>query len=265
MANAWIIAPLPASAVVGGGTVAGYDPANVANDYAGVVWRATAAGNPYLRLDLGSDQVIDTVALFGLTGFTSGSGLTISVATSAQGSGFSPGNFTNFTYPVAPVLGGSVMPANGRGVGLYSTPAPVTGRHVLIVFYDLVATVEVARAVAGKRVQLERNFGFGAAHGVRDLGSLEFSRRGVLTRTRGKKLRTIGLTFSNVRKDEVEGSVKPMLEQIGNTEMVALITDPAADAQRQNRAYFGPLVGDLTAVWRNAAAFETKINLVSIF
>ena len=32
-----------------------------------------------------------------------------------------------------------------------------------------------------------------------------------------------------------------------------------------NRAYFGPLVGDLSQAWRNSRAFEAKANLVSIF
>lgn len=47
--------------------------------------------------------------------------------------------------------------------------------------------------------------------------------------------------------------------------MVALVTDPAVHAQRQNRCYFGPLVGDLGQTWRNSAAWEAKVNLVSIF
>ena len=47
--------------------------------------------------------------------------------------------------------------------------------------------------------------------------------------------------------------------------MVALVTDPGADPQLQNRCYFGPLVGDLGQTWRNAAAWEAKTNMVSIF
>ena len=86
-----------------------------------------------------------------------------------------------------------------------------------------------------------------------------------MLRTRGAKMRTAALTFSAARKDEVEASVKPLLEQVGNTEIIALVTDPAADPQRQNRCYCGPLVGDLSAVWRNAAAFETKLAVLSLF
>jgi hypothetical protein len=126
-------------------------------------------------------------------------------------------------------------------------------------------SIQVSRVVAGQRIALERNFGFGAAFGVRDLGSVDFGRRGVLQRVRGKKLRTVGLTFSNVRKNEVEAQTTPLLERIGNTEMVAIVTDPDAHPERQNRCYFGPLVGDLGQTWRKPDLFEAKANLVSIF
>lgn len=58
---------------------------------------------------------------------------------------------------------------------------------------------------------------------------------------------------------------QPLLERIGNTEMIALLTDPTADDQCQNRAYFGTLVGDIGHAWRKARLFEAKTNLVSIF
>ena len=82
---------------------------------------------------------------------------------------------------------------------------------------------------------------------------------------RGVRLRTVSLTFSSIRKDEAEAQVRPLLEQIGNTDMVALCIDPTVDAQRQNRCSYGPLVGDVQLKWRNAAAWEAAINQVSIF
>lgn len=125
--------------------------------------------------------------------------------------------------------------------------------------------VRFARVAIGKRFVPERNWSYGASFGVRDLGSLDFSPRGVLLRRRGAKLRTVSLTFSSLRKDEVEATTRPLLEYLGNTEMVALLTDPAVDAQLGSRAYFGPLVGDLAHVRRNATASEAKLNLVGIF
>lgn len=262
MANAWLLKPLPFSAT-GGGTAAGYSPANIGNDYAGVVWQSTGVAGPYLIMDLGSDQPIDTVALFGLSGFTAAHTVFVAVATAAQGGSFGASAYT--TFASAQVLAGSVMPTSGRGVGLFSVPTPITGRYVLLQFNSLTVPVQVARAVVGQRFQPYRNFGFGGSFGVRDLGSADYSARGVLLRRRAKKLRTVALTFSNVQKDEVEGMVKPLLEQIGNTETVALIADPDPHAQRMNRCYFGTLVGDLGQTQRNSRGWETKINLVSVF
>lgn len=264
MSNAWIIAPLPIPAAAASNTAAGRDPLFVANDYAGVVWQSSGEAAPWLRLDLGVDTSIDTIALFGLAGLTNANTVTIQTATAAQGTGFGAGAFTAFATAVS-ALAGTAMPVSGKGIGLFSLPAPVTARYVKISFTGLGSAIQIARAVIGKRIQLDRNFGYGAAFGVKDLGSLDFSTRGVLLRHRGAKLRTVGLTFSNIRKDEVEASTKPLLEQLGNTELLALITDPSADAQRQNRCYFGPLVGDLSHTWRNAAAWEAKANVVSIF
>ncbi len=250
-----------------GATVAGSslgDPMNVANDYAGVVWRSSLTGNADLIVDLGADVVVDSLLVFGCSGLGPGATLQIAAARAATGNN---GAYDWIDAPV-PALAGSSMPTSGRSVALWQAPAspPPAARYWWLRFAGLGASqVTVGRVVIGKRIQLERNFGFGASFGVRDLGSLDFSRRGVLLRARGKKLRTLGLTFSNINKSEVEAQTKPLLEQIGNTEMVGLITDPAVHAERQNRCYYGALVGDLGQAWRKANLFEAKTNLVSVF
>jgi hypothetical protein len=267
--NAWMLKALIPAGVSATSTSVG-DPAYVFNDYAGVVWQARVGDAPVLTIDLGADMPVDTIMLFGLRAFAAATAkVQISLATAAQGSGFGTGQF--WTSAQQSLVAGSVMPTSGKGVMLWVAPdvaaPPASVRYVRLSFLDLgpAGTVQVARAVVGQRIQLSRNFGYGAAFGLRDLGSVDFSRRGVLLRTRGAKLRTLGLSFSNIAKDEVEATTRPLMEQLGNTETVALVTDPAADAQRQNRCYFGFLVGDLSHTWRNAAAFEAKINLVSIF
>ena len=261
MANAILIKPLVPAAVTASSTAAGYDPAFVANDYAGVLWRAN--GTSTLTVDLGASPApVDTLMLFGLGGALAG--WTVQV-TAADNAGFSTG-VVAFAATQA-LLAGSAMPTSGRGVCFVSGTA-TTKRYWRIDIRDAGGAsvdVSVARLVMGARILLERNFSFGAALGVRDLGKLDVSRRGVLLRTRGAKLRTAALNFANVRKDEVEATVKPLLERIGNTEIVALVTDPAADTQRQNRCYCGPLVGDLSVTWRNAAAWETKALVLSLF
>lgn len=267
MANAWLVKPLPivGTPVAFGTAVAGL-PEYAFNDFAGVTWSVLCdvTGNAgSIRFDLGSDQAIDTIMVFGVENIPANATFHANYATAAQG------NFTGASSTTSGdgVYAGSVMPSSGRGVGLLALNATITARYLQINFIAGSAgkSIRVARIVVGKRIQLERNFSFGAAFGVRDLGKLDLSRRGVLLRTRGAKLRTAALTFTAARKDEVEASVKPLLEQVGNTEIVGLVLDPAADAQRQNRCYCGPLVGDLSVVWRNAAAFEAKVAVLSLF
>lgn len=269
MANAWLVKPLPIVAASASGTMVG-DPLNMGNDYAGVIWRSAQGGNAYAVLDLGSDVPLDTILLFGVWGNfdMSTARLRIALATQSQGPLFStPDSF--WLAPAHYLLAEGEPLRVGSCVFQWAAPpgAPAAVRYVYLNAIDLPSTgyVDFARAVVGKRIQLERNFGFGAGFGVRDLGSLDFSRRGVLQRTRGKKLRTASLTFSNINRDEVEATTKPLLEQLGNTEMAAVVIDPSASTYRQARSYFGPLVGDLGHVWRRATAWEAKVNMVSIF
>ncbi len=266
MANAWLLRPLPnVGAVTTIGSVVAGVGANVFNDFAGIVCELAcdASNQAVIRFDLGADTAIDTLMLFGLDRLPGAATMVVAYATAAQG------NFTGASTAEAavPAYAGTVMPAAGRCCGLWSRTTPATGRYWQVTFAPGSAGqfVRVARIVIGRRIVLERNFSFGAAFGVRDLGAVDFNARGILQRRRGKKLRTIGLTFSSIRKDEVEALTKPLLELVGNTEVVAVLTDPEAHEQRQNRAYCGPLVGDLSHVWRNAVAHEAKVNVVSLF
>jgi hypothetical protein len=263
MANAWIIPPLALSGVTASTTALGA-ALYVANDYAGVVWQSASEAQPHLILDLGSDVAIDTLLLFGVELAPVGATVQVLASTQAAGAGFAAPTWTG---TVQPLDAGATFPVSGKRVTLWSAPAgfPAAVRYLMVRFLGGPYAVRVARAVVGKRIQLQRNFSFGAAFGVRDLGSFDFSRRGVPLRTRGKKLRTLGLTFSNVRREEVELSTRPLLERIGNTEPIALVTDPDEHIDRQNRCYLGPLVGDLGHVWRNAAAFEARANVIGIF
>lgn len=263
MANAWIIEPLPAVPAGSYGTVQIGPVGNMLNDHAGVVVQmATDFENRLaaVTLDMGADVAFDTVLIFGLAIIPGGSRFRVDYATAAQGN-FSGGH-TN-----GPEVSAFAGDQASKLVTLWSVDAPVVARYINLVYLCSVPPVPVrfARVVVGRRIELERNFSFGAGFGVKDLGSLEFSRRGVLLRNRGAKLQTTALTFSSVRRDEVEQLTRPLIERIGNTECVAVVTDPAAGARRGDKCYFGPLVGDLSQTWRRADAWEAKINMVSIF
>jgi hypothetical protein len=262
MANAWILNPVPLGAVTASATAAGYDPSYVALDQMGVVWKSGAVVNPYLSVDLGADMAIDTAMLMGCTAAAPSWNLEVRAAIGSQGPSF-PGGSYAFTQAL---LAGSEMLPSGRGLGIWGpADAPALTRYLrFTVQQGDPAAATIGRLAVGKRVQLARNFSFGAGVGVRDLGSLDFSPLGVLLRRRGAKLRTVALTFSSVYKDEVEAAIQPLISLVGNTEPIGLILDPAPHVMRQRRSYFGFLVGDQGMIIRSAAAWEWKANLVSI-
>ncbi|MDZ7894169.1 MAG: hypothetical protein U5M50_03925 [Sphingobium sp.] len=266
MSNGFVLKPLPFTVIGWSSVAAGYDPANMANDHMGVVWKsAGGSANQAIIIDLGADTAIDTLVLTGCTGAQPEWTLYIAAGTEAQGASFSPEMWQSGALPF---LAGAVMPVSGRGRSLWMAPTvggPPPSRYIFLNIDGLSgAAVTIARIVIGKRVQLGRNFSFGAAFGVRDLGNADFSPRGVFLRRRGAKLRSVGLTFSSVYKDEVEAVVHPLIETVGLTEPVALVTDPDPDDQRQNRIWFGPMVGDLGTVWTRASGFEWRANVVSL-
>ena len=263
MGNALLLEPLAMPSITASNTASGYSAGNVGNDFMGLVWKSDAgAAARNIVIDLGADKPVDTIALFGLFGAQPGWQLSVDLATSAQGA--FGGSFTS--GPTESLLAGSAMPVSELGRALYRfvSPPPVS-RYVRLNFSSLgSAAVQVSRAVICSAIQLDRNYQFGAAYGVRPLGTVDFSARGVLLRRRGKKLRGVGITFGSIYKDEVEEKVQPLLERIGNDEPLCIVTDPDADAQRQNRMWLGFLTGNLGTVHARPGGFRADFNLVAI-
>lgn len=265
MSNALIVKPVEFASVTASGSASGHDPAYVGNDHMGVVWQSPGGGaSASVTVDLGRDVLCDTAFLFGCDGATGAMTLKVDANTSAHGSSFTSPSWTGSALPF---LAGSEMPGNGRGVALWQAPPspPPAARYWRFTIGGLAgAPAVVARIALGRDLALERNFGFGPAGGVKDLGSVDWSRLGVLLRKRGKKLRTLSVTYKSLYRDEVEAKWLPMIEEIGNTEMLAILTDPAAGAMRQRRFYFGPCFGDMSTIWARADGFSAGLNLVSV-
>lgn len=266
MSNAIAFKPHDIVSATASSTAAGRDADYVGNDYMGVTWQSAAgAATRTLTIDLGSDQAVDTIAIFGLAGAQPGWTLKVEAATAAQGSGFPGGSWVGTT---GALLAGTDMPTSGIGKALWLAPdvaPPPASRYIRLTFGSLAnAAVEVARVAIGARLRLARNFQFGAGFGFRDLGSLDFSPRGVPLRRYGGKLRTLSLTFGNVYRDEVLTKVQPLIERVGNTDPIVIVTNPDPSAERQNLMGFGFLIGDLGTVWARPNGFEWRANLVAM-
>lgn len=266
---------LPAERIVGAGvlqsTTAVGDPMNVGNDHAGVIWRSGLARDAtpaiVLGLDLGKDIAVDTIMVFGITGSGPDALVRVRARSAAAGDFEGPG----YDGPLQPLFAGSEMPASGRQVAIIDVGATLASgslnRRIRLefAFGDAARFIQIGRVAIGKRLTLDRNFAFGAGFGLRDLGAVDFSSGGGLLRRRAPKLRTVGLTFANAYRDEVEAKVQPLIERAGGQEAIALCVDPEPHPMRSRRCYFGPITGDLGTVQRSAQAWEWRAALIDLF
>ena len=271
MANAFLMRPLPWVSIAPSNTASGFSAANLAPwpvPRMGRVWRSdTGLGSRALLIDLGSDQPADTIALFGVGAGNAAPSASwnwnVDLASDAQG----PFTSTWWAGPELPLLAGSILPVSGRGKALWLAPsgAPATMRYVRLNVSGLSgAAIQIAMIAVGKRFQPARNYSYGAAFGVRDLGQVDYSPRGVVLRRPGVKLRGMGLTFSSVRRDELEDTLQRLFEQVGNTDPVVLVTDSDPHPHRQNRMGIGHLTGNLGSIHRQPGAFQAEVNFVAV-
>jgi hypothetical protein len=272
MSNAFLMRPLQWAAISTDTVAAGFTAANLAPwpiPRMGRVWRSTASGPfDHIYIDLGAVQPIDTIALFGIGSGNAAPSASwnwrVDLSNSPILSGFPPEAYIGST---APLLAGSVLPASNRGKALWLAPsgAPASARYIRIALDTGSAVpLQIALVAVGQRFQPARNFNYGAAFGVRDLGQIDYSPRGVVLRRPGAKLRGMGLTFAALRREEVEDSLQRLFERVGNTDPVVLVTDPDAHPHRQNRMGIGHLTGNLGTIHRVPNAFQAELNFVAV-
>lgn len=271
MANAFLMRALPFAAITASNTASGFSVANLAPwpiPRMGRVWRTDPGENARgIFIDLGSDQPIDTICLFGIGNANFGPSLdwiwSVELATAAQG----PFSGAFWGDVASTFLASAVLPASGRGKALWLAPAgaPAAARYIRLNFAGLGgAALQVALVAVGRRFQPARNYSYGAAFGVRDLGALDYSPRGVVLRRQGFKLRGMGLSFTALRRDEVENTLQRLFETVGNTDPVVLVSDPDPHPHRQNRMGIGHLTGNLGTVHRVPGAFQADVNFVAV-
>lgn len=255
MGNAIIVEPYDLVAVTADGSAAGTTPANLNNDWMGVVHRGTATATGSVSADLGVARTVDTLALLSCRP---------SASTLVVLGGTSSGSGDLYNSGFVPFPAGGTVPVNGREHSLHLLTSPALARYWYCDISPLGGTpFEAGRWVIGRRLQLARNFSFGAAFGVRDGGGGEFNAQGVWLPKSGAKLRTLGISFTRATRQEAEEQLQPLLERIGNGKHILVVTDPDANVLRQRRMYFGPLTGALETLWEVPQGFQWRANLVS--
>jgi hypothetical protein len=256
MGNAFIVEPYGFTASAEG-SAAGTTPANLTNDWMGVVHRGTATSTgAAIFADLGVARAIDTLAILSAAPSVS--------SILAVGGGTATGLGDLFNSGVIPFAAGAFVPENGRQHNLVMINSPISARYWTTQFNTLSGgPFEAGRWVIGQRFQPTRNFSFGASYGVIDRGGGDFSAQGVWLPKPGAIQRTIGLSFTATTKADAELALQPLLERVGNRKHVLLVTNPDADILRQRRMYFGPFVGNLETLWRVPDGWEWRANMVS--
>jgi hypothetical protein len=260
MSNAWALRPLPFAVTAASTTAAGYSADYMKNDYAGVVWKSDPGVAQALIIDMGAAIALDTALFFGVDGV--GTSATLGI-TAGHDAAMTSGAWS----PPAPVqfLAGSTFPSHGKGVGYWEgSGAPARRYWRFDITTPSGGALTISRIMVGVRLTLERNFSFGAAFGVRDFGTVDFSSQGVLLRRRAAKRRTAAINFQNVRRDEVIAKVQPLLELCAGQEPIAIVTDPAADANRQLRCWAGWMTGELGTIQRAAHAWVWPVKIVDM-
>lgn len=258
MSNAWVMQP-QAMTVTSGNTASGYAAANVADDRMGLVWKSTSVAAPKLSIDLGATPPdINWIVLFGIVP----GGATLLKVRAADDSGFTTNVYDSGNITL---LAGMNYASHGYGVGWWDGITR-TQRYWELTFSAASGNVtpQVARVAMGKYLQLGKNYVVGAGYGVRSQGSVDFNRYGSLLRSRGAKMRTIGISYTYVTKDEFQNNVQPLVEALGSDEPIILCTDPAVDENRQKRCYIGPPTGDLGTVHRQLQGWEWKLQLTDL-
>lgn len=262
MAKAWVLQPLALPHLSASATAPGSSIVLATNDYAGVVYRSPGGADAVtITIDMERTEAVDAALFFGCSGAEPGWLLSVE---SADDGAFAVNAALLATG--IPFLAGVEMPSHGRGVGYWESSAPVTPRRWWrFTIYALGgAAVVIARIAIGRKLTLERNFAFGVGWGVRDFGTVDYSPRGVRMRRRAAKLRTLGLTFPAVTKDEVESKVQPLIEAVGGQAPIVIVTDPAPHAMRQRRCWIGTMTGELGTVWRSATGWEWRAALIDL-
>lgn len=266
MANALILEPIAMSTITPSATASGYTGANMALDQMGLVWNSgSGSATRDIEIDLGADTALDTIVLIGLNGAQSTWDWSIDLATAAQG----PFTGAFFAGTSRDLLAGANATTSGLGKAFWQasseTSPPASARYVRINFTNLSnAAVEVSRIIIASAFQPSINFSYGAAYGVRPLGAVNFSNTGVLLRRQAAKMRGVGLSFRAATQAEIEDSIQPLLERIGNDKPLCIVTNPDANANLQNRIYFGFLTGNLGSIHARLGGFQSDFNLVAL-
>lgn len=124
---------------------------------------------------------------------------------------------------------------------------------------------EASSLILGQSIEPSRFYNYDWQYGVRDLGTMDFTRYGVLDEEPGVIFRTVEFTLGWVSEAEYEASFRPLVENAGKRGIVYVVFDPQPSSYRQARTFMGVLDKPPFAKGiRKPRTFELDWSIVSM-
>ncbi|GAK33243.1 hypothetical protein JCM17846_18600 [Iodidimonas nitroreducens] len=257
MAHAFLVEPYPIVAAFADGSAAGTEPQAINDDMIGVVHRGVTAPLGWVEVDLGDVRSVDFASFLSTEGQAASQ--RVRGASSRAGLTVSPGfdsGLVNFSAGRSGAFGAVHSWWRADDTQPY--------RWWRFDFSGLSQPFAAGRLVIGRRLAFKRNFNFGMAPGIRDLGRASITTFGTLDRRIGARLRTLEIAWSNISQMDVQESLMPVLERLGQTGSVLVVTDPLEDQNLARRMFWGFLDEDIEIPQRHYDRWEWRTRLLSM-
>lgn len=232
------VVPLALGTIATGNEIAGKPATNLNRAKAiGLTWKSSGNTNLWVRGDLATAKPIDFMAVVSANALV-GTLVRLRLGdTQAEVDGVAaPYDSTALNF---------ISPSITRPDGLYLShlelPSLQTKRWWRIDITGHTGDFEASILVLGQTITPSRFYNLDFERGIRDLGSLDFSRFGVFDEEDGSIFRTLDFSLGWLTEAEFETSFRPMTEALGSRGIVYLCFDPDPTTYRQAKTYLGVL------------------------
>lgn len=249
------VAPLDLGAVTASAEYAGFPAANLNRHKSiGLMWKADSTGGLWARGSFSATQQIDFAAIVGTNpqlstqwrlrlGYTAGE---VGASEAPYDSGW-----RNIVPVFADEFGINVISLDflTRNYLIETPPNPYPGQLELaapqnalwwrIDIRNHTGDFQCGALILGKKVEPSRYYNLDYQYGVKDLGSIDFTRWGVPDEEEGLIFRTVSFTLAWNTEAEYEANFRPLIEKVGKRGVVYTVFDPAAGPYRPKRTFMG--------------------------
>lgn len=228
-----------------------------------MVWESDGNTDLWVRLDLGSAQEIDFVALLN-TNAIAATDIRVRIGddqTEVDGT-------ADYDSTAIDLISPSVTRENGLYHSHLELDSVYTKRWIRIDISSHTGDFRAAHLVIGKKIEPTYFYEPGAEFGIRDPRNTEINAYGVSSGSDpddGAPIqRTLRMRWPWMTEAEYEASFRPLVEGSARRIPFYLCFDPEANAYRQNRTFFGTFSEDSVAkISRVPSLLEYPVAMIS--